>query len=268
MKIKHIYILFILAGLGLSACNNEFETLRKEGSSADRYAKAQEYLKEGDCQKAMSLYELVIGAYRGRPEQEDIYFDYAKSHHCQGNYISSAYYFKNFSSTYPNSKHREEADYLAADSHYQMSDDYKLDQTATQKAIDEFQLFVNTHPDSEKVAKCNRLIDECRNKLERRAFYESNLYFNLKEYQAATISFENLLREYPDTPRAEEVRYLITKASFEWAENSVLKKQEERYEAAVKSGEEFMARHKGSEYTREIKNILKVSNDKLKEIKA
>ncbi len=266
MKRIHTFLFLVLVFLG-SSCKTEFEKLRMEGSVEERLAKANEYLANEECYKAQVLFESIIGNYRGRPEQEKIYFDYAKSHYCQGNYIYSSSYFKNFSSTYPNSDLREEADYMVGYSYYKMSPTFRLDQSYTTKAIDEFQLFINTHPNSERVADCNRLIDECRKKMESKIFDEGRLYYDLKQYQSATFSFENLLKDFPESPNAEEVRYLIAQASYKWAENSILEKQEERYLATVKSTKDFLRKHGESRYKSEISKIKADSEAKLKEIK-
>jgi len=156
---------------------------------------------------------------------------------------------------------------MVAYSYYQMSPDYKLEQTYTEKAVNQLQLFINSHSNSPKVADANKLIDECRKKMEKKAFVEGRLYYDLKEYEAATVSFKNLLKDFPETPNSEEVRYLITKASYKWAENSILSKQEERYNLTTESAETFVARHTSSEYTKEIKEILSDSNNKIKELK-
>lgn len=261
--------LLIILGVGItflvSSCKSEYETVRQNGSAEERLSKAIEYLNNEECYKAQVLFESVIGAYRGMPEQEGIYFKYAQSHYCQGSYLTSAHYFNNFATTYPNSDLREEADYMVAYSYYELSPSYKLEQTYTIKAIDQFQLFINSHTSSDRVQDANRIIDECRKKLERKAFSEGKLYYDLKQYEAATFSLKNLLKDFPDTPNAEKVRYLIAKASYSWAEKSILQKQEERYKYASDSAETFLARHSTSEYTNEVKFILKDSNKKIKE---
>lgn len=267
MNKKLLFILSIVIIFCASACKSEFETVRQNGSAEERLTSAKKYLEEEECFKAQTLFESVIGAYRGLPEQEEIYFKYAQSHYCQGSYLTAAHYFGNFSSTYANSDLREEADYMVAYSYYQLSPDYKLEQTYTEKTINQLQLFINTHPDSEKVKDANRIIDDCRRKMEKKAFAEGNLYYDLKEYEAATVSFNNLLKDFPETPNAEEVRYLITKASYKWAENSILSKQEERYNIATESAETFLARHTSSGFTKEIKSILKDSTNKIKELR-
>lgn len=264
---KLLFILGLAAVFSVSSCKSEYENVRQNGSAEERLAKAMEYLDAEQCYKAQNLFESVIGAYRGMPEQEDIYYKYAQSLYCQGSYLTSAHYFNNFATTYPNSDLRIDADYMVAYSYYQMSPDYKLEQTYTQKAINQFQLFINTHSSSAKVADANALIDECRKKMEKKAFTEGRLYYDLKEFEAARVSFQNLLKDFPETPNAEEVRYLMTKASYKWAENSILTKQEERYDLATASAETFMARHTSSGYTKEIKEILQDSNNKIKELR-
>ncbi len=263
---NHLFILGVVSLLGIISCKSEFEKIRQEGSAEERLAKAKEYLDTEQCFKAQTLFESVIGAYRGLPEQEEIYFKYAYALYCQGNNLRSAHYFRDFAVTYPNSDLKEEASFMVGYSYYKMSPVYRLDQTNTAKAIDEFQLFINTYPKSERVAECNKLIDECRSKMEQKAYAEGELYYNLKNFEAATVSFGNLLKDFPESPNAEKVRYLVALASYEWAEKSILSKQEERYRATNEYAEVFLARHTGSEYDSQVRNILKDSTKKLNEI--
>ncbi len=261
---KIYYILFLTTIIVTSACNkNGFEQIRQKGTPSERLQKANEFLEAEECFKAQSLYELSIGDYRGKPEQEMIYYNYAKSHYCQGNYLNASYYFQDFSSMYPNSKMKEEADFMVAYSYYQMSPSFRLDQTYTEKAIDQFQLFINTHPTSEKVSECNNLMDQLRRKLAEKSFHEGRLYFDLKQYEAATFAFANLLRDFPESPNAEEVRFLMAKACFKWAENSIASKQAERYEKAQEYAEVFLGKYDISTRSKEIENILNDSKYQL-----
>ncbi|MEK7257675.1 MAG: outer membrane protein assembly factor BamD, partial [Bacteroidota bacterium] len=216
--------------------------------------------------RAQSLYELIIPAFRGRPELEKVYFNYSYTYYHLAKYVMANYYFKNFASTFPNSSLREEADFMAAYSNYQMSPTYRLDQTYTLKAIEEFQTFANTYPTSQRVKEANRLIDEMRLKLEKKAFEEGLLYYDLRQYQAATVSFENLLKDFPETNNAEQIRYLIAKAAFELAENSIYERQEERYKKTVGYAKDFLGKFKDSSNYKEIKGIYDQSVKKLKSL--
>ncbi len=268
MKGKSKFI-FLLAGVVLlmtTSCKSEFEKIRSSGNSEQMYEKAMAYYEKGEYQKAQTLLELVISSYRGKAEAEQIYFRYAYTYYHLGQYILASYYFKNFSQTYGASALREEADFMDAFSNYKLSPTFRLDQTYTDKAIDAFQIFVNTYPASDRVQECNQLIDELRAKLERKAFEEGKLYFDLRQYQASMHVFENLLKDFPETSNAEEVRYMIIRAIYELADNSILDKQVERYKETLKLGREFLERFKDSKFAREVNNIVNNTEKKLNQI--
>ena len=157
---KTFFIAFVGMSLLLSACKSEFEKIRSSGEVDRIYTKALEYYDQEEYQKAQSLFELIISSYRGKKEAEEIYFKYAYTYYYLEQYILASYYFKNFSNTYGASDLREEADFMSAYSNYQLSPTFRLDQSYSASAIEGFQLFVNTYPNSSRVEECNRLIDE------------------------------------------------------------------------------------------------------------
>ena len=268
MEILRKIFVFLVLGtmILLSSCKSEFEKIRSSGDSDLLYKKAYEYYEAEEYQKAQTLFEIIIISYRRKKEADDIYFKYAYTYYHLERFILAAYYFKNFATTFSTSSYREEADFMTAYSNYQLSPTFRLYQTYSEKAIDGFQLFVNTFPESERVAQCNQLIDELRQKMEKTAFEEGKLYFDLRQYQAAMHSFENLLKDFPETNNAEEVRYMIIKASYLLAQNSVVDKQEERFKETVEKSTEFLARSKNEEFQKEINTIYKNSSKKLNQI--
>ena len=104
-----------------------------------------------------------------------------------------------------------------------------------------------------------------RGKLERKAFNEAELYFNLRQYQSATHSFENMLKDFPETTNGEKIRYMITRAAYLLAENSIYEKKEERYESAAEYSGRFLNRYPDSPYSNEVGDINKNSVKRLKE---
>lgn len=263
MRIRSLIVIIALGIICLNtACKSEFEKIRASGDTELLLKKANEYYDAGEFQKSATLLELIIGSYRGKQELEDIYFKYANTYYNQGKFILASYYFKNFTKTFPNSKYREEADFMSAFSNYQMSPSFRLDQTYSKKAIDEFQLFANTYPDSERIKQTNELIDEMRKKMEVKAYEEGQLYFDVRQYQASMHSFENMLKDFPETTNNEKIRYMIIKASYLLAENSVVDKQAERYIDTEKKADRFLQRFPESKYFNEVKVISKKSQNK------
>lgn len=248
------------------ACKSEFEKVRVSGNADLILKQAFEYYEDKKYQKAQTLFELVLSNIRARPDAEKANFQYAFTHYHLKQYLLGAYYFKNFSNTYLNSPQREEAAYLSAYCNYLQSPIANLDQGATLTAIEEFQTFANLFPSSTRVEECNTLIDELRRKLEKKAFNEGELYYNLRQYQSAVISFDNLLKDYPESPDVERVRYLIVRSMQQLSENSVVEKKQERYTETVKRGEEFLAKYPSGKYSKDVKEAKKTAEKELKAI--
>lgn len=264
---RRIAIYFAVLSFLLCSCKSEFEKIRTSTDIDKMYASAVQYYDKEEYQRAQTLFEILINSFRGRKESEDIYFKYAYTFYFLGNYTMAAHYFKNFATTYSASPKKEEADFMVAYSNYQLSPTFRLDQSNTEKAIDEFQLFINTHPESERVAECNKLIDEMRAKMELKVFDEGMLYFNLREYQSAMHTFENMLKDFPETGDSEKIRYMILKAGFLLSENSIVDKQLERYTDVKDKSEEFMDRYTQSPYIGEIQTYYQTSDKKIKQLK-
>ncbi len=247
-----------------SSCKSEFEQIRISNDPVKQLENAYKYYDDMDYYKAKTLFELTINSFRGKPELEKLYYTLSMAHYNLKEYILAQQLFTNFAQTFTYSELREEAEYMAAYSQYKLSPIAKLDQTYTLKAIDAFQTFVDKYPLSVRVVECNDLIDEMRMKLEEKAIGEGMLYFNLKEYQAAITSLENVLLEYPDTNEAEEIRYTILKSSYLFASNSVYDKRKERYMTVREKHTDFINKFPNSKYKREVTDILNTSNKEIK----
>jgi outer membrane protein assembly factor BamD len=156
---------------------------------------------------------------------------------------------------------------MKAFSNYRLSPSYRLDQTFSQKAIEEFQLFVNTYPTSDRVEECNRLIDVLRAKLQKKAYAEGELYFNLRNYESAVRSFENLLRDFPETADSEKVRYMVIRSLFLYANNSVVTKQPERFSSVTKKMGDFKKKYPSTRFRKELAEITNTTNSKIKELR-
>ncbi len=267
MKRSLIFLFLGLLILGTS-CKTEFEKIRSSNDPAKILAAADKFYNQKEYYKCQTLYELVIPFYRGKEEAEDIFYNYAYAHYHLNQYLLSSHYFRNFANTFYNSDRKEEAAFMSAYSQYQMSPNFKLDQSHSEKAIEAFQTFINTYPTSSRVEECNELIDIMREKLEEKAFYSSKLYYDMGEYISAANAFENLLSEFPDTKRNEEVSYLMTKASFLLAKDSVYEKKEKRFREVISLQEKFEKKYPKSKYKKELRELVEASNSELKKFRS
>lgn len=247
-------------------CRSEYEKIRSGGDPELIYKKSFEYYDKKDFVKAQGLMELILPVYRGKKEAEEIFYRYSYTYYHNRQYLLASYYFNTFTQTFGGSPYKEEAAFMSAYSNYMLSPTFRLDQTHTLKAIDDLQLFINSYPESERVAESNRLIDELRAKLERKAFEEGKLYFDVRNYQSSVHAFENLLRDFPETGNAENVRYMIMRASYLLAENSIIEKQGDRFAETLERAEEFLARFPNSANSKEVVQMKETSIKKIKQL--
>jgi len=260
------FSILLIALITLASCKTEFEKIRSSNDPERIYNAANKYYEAGDYTKAQTMYELVIPFYRGKEAAETLFYNYAYTHYNTGQYILASHYFNSFAKTFYNSPFKEECEFMGAYSNVELSPNHKLDQSYSEKAIEELQQFANRYPESERIGECNRLIDEIRLKLETKAFEQGELYYNLREYLSAISAFDNMIKDFPDTKRAAEVRYLVLKSSYEWAKKSVFNKREERYNETLKRFKQFNNKHADSKYFESAKEIQKNTLESLKNI--
>jgi outer membrane protein assembly factor BamD len=114
----------------------------------------------------------------------------------------------------------------------------------------------------------NGLIDEMRRKLELKSFTQGELYYKIGQYQAAVTSFQNTLKDFPESKKVEEIRFLILKSSFILASNSIYEKQAERYNETIAHYNTFVKKHPNSKWKKDANTIEKETLAELKKFKA
>lgn len=259
-------LLFIFIALGFISCSN-YQKLVKEGTPQEKLDAARKYYKEGDYLRAQPLLEELMGLYYGRPEREEVYYLYAYSYYGDAMYSVAGYHFNNFVQTYTRSDKREECAYMHAFCKYKRSLPHELDQSPTKEAIQALQSFINQYPNSTYVATSNEKIDDLRQEILKKVYENAKLYYNLGHYKSAMVSCANALEDYPDMMNRDELSYLIVESAFLYAENSITKKQTERYLDTIEKAKDFYKEfNTTSEYSKRIDKIIKESNDALSEL--
>jgi outer membrane protein assembly factor BamD len=126
---------------------------------------------------------------------------------------------------------------------------------------------LNVYPESKYVAECNTYLDNLRAKLSLKAYRTAKLYFNMGEYKSAIVALKNSANDFPEMAQKEELDFLVVKANFLLAKNSVEYKQKERFENTLAAFEEFAEQYpESSKYMREAKEIKQKAINSLKSI--
>ncbi len=252
---KKLFTYLLLAILATSC--GEYQDVLKSKDLNFKFSKAVEYYDVGEYNKAYPIFDELITLYRGTEKAQEVYFYYANTLYLQKDYILAGYHFKNFYKTFPQNEQADEAAYLTAFCYYLEAPSHSLDQAYTYKAINELQLFINTHPESDKINLCNEYMEELRGRLELKSYEIAKQYYKTRKYKAAMTAFTTTLSEYPDTPYREEAMYLKAKAAFKLAENSVAELQIERFIEANTALNDLEEIYPESEYLRELRKLTK-----------
>lgn len=269
MNSKNIFssILLCLIAVFLLSCS-EYNKILK-GSDYDlKFEKAKEYYEKNQCYRSLPLLDELMSYFRMTNKGEEVYYYYAKTQYCMGDYYLAGYYYKRFVKNFPQSYRAEECAFNAAICMMRNSPDYYLDQSDSYKAIDEFQLFMSKYPNSVWVDSCNTLVKDLRSRLEKKSFEKAKLYYRMEKYRSAVIAFKSALSEFPDTQYKEDIMFLSLKSNYLYAENSVDVKKVERFEETIKSYHNFVDSFKNSNYYREAENYYLSSLKELEKLKS
>lgn len=261
---RGLFLLYIVTAL--TACSKYQKILKSTDMNA-KYDAALKYYNDHEYMRAQPLFEELLSAFRGSMKAEDVYYYYAYCHYATGDYLMAAHHFNNFLNSFPRSPKAEEIQYMYAYCIYLQTPISSLDQEYSRKAINEFQLFIDRYPESERVAQCNELIDKLRTKLERKAFDIAYLYYKTRDYKAAVVALKNVAKEYPGSEYEEETYFLVVKSSYLYASNSTERRKLERYKDALTEYRNFASRFPNSKFMKEAKSLEESIRKSMAEVK-
>lgn len=264
MKNRVFIPIIVLLLLGSAACNRGYNKVLKNPDPAFRLSKAHEYYNQGKYEKAQPLFEEHLTMNKGMKNSEEVLFLYAYCYYYMKDYTMGAFYFRNFTTSYPTSKRAEEATFMMAQCYQKESPRYNLEQSNTYKAIEQFQNFVNKYPNSDKVKDANQAIDGLRAKLQKKAYESAYLYYKIKQYQAAAVALKAVLKDNPGIDNQDKIQYYIVKSNKHFADLSTSSKKLERYEETAKECTVFREKYPNSAYAKEVNDIYNKTLDQIK----
>jgi outer membrane protein assembly factor BamD len=115
-------------------------------------------------------------------------------------YLLAADSFEELYRRFPRSKLVPDAMFKVGESYYKLSPKYQLDQSYTEKAIDNLQGFIDYYPNyTERVQEAQTLISICRDKLAHKEYASGVIYLKMKDYSSAVIYFRLVIEMFYDT---------------------------------------------------------------------
>ncbi len=242
-----IFLAASIAIVTLGSCNG-YERVLKNPDLNYRLTKANEFYDKKKWGQAMELYKSLIPPLKGTKNYEPLYYRYCYSFYYLKDYLQASYHFKNFIEYFPTSRDAEECEYMHALCLFKEAPKASLEQTNTVRAMGAMQSFVNQHPGSRRVAEASKIIDEGRRRLEEKEAGSAKLYFQIGQWKAASVAYASVLRAYPESAAADLYQLMIVRSLYNYAQQSISEKQEERYASVVAEASELKELYPTSSY--------------------
>lgn len=254
---KLLYILSIL--FFITSCS-EYQKVLKQKEIKPKFDMANAFYEESletgkksKMVKAIKLYEQILPTLQGKPQSQIVQYNIANALYNIEDFIQSGYKFERFTKAFPNSQKLEEAYFKSAESYYNLSPRYSLDQTDSKKAINKLQFYLDQYPDGQYFAEANEKLQELETKIERKYYEVAKQYHHTTRYKSAIYDFDNYLVEYPGSAYKEQAYYYKFESAYLLAINSFEYLMEERFDDALAYFEDYNERYPEGEFIEQAK---------------
>jgi len=194
-------ILFTLLTLVFTGCGKH--KIKPNISNEERMKAAEKMFNDGDYLDARTQFRIIILNSPGGSLSDKAQFYYAECHFKLKEYILAIAEYEKLTRVYTNSEYADDAQYQIGMSYYKLSPKAALDQQYTEKAIAEFQRFLEDYPGSELAPKANEVMKKCREKLAQKNFKNGESYRKRALYRSALVYYDYVLDNFYDTKFAE-----------------------------------------------------------------
>jgi outer membrane protein assembly factor BamD len=163
--------------------------------------------EDEDYQEASVEFEALLLQYPGSVIVDDAQYYLGLCKFERGEYILAAYEFSKMIKNMPASDFVSLSQFMLAETYYELSPDFNLDQRYTKKAIEEYQAFIDFFPLNEKVSEAEQKIIELNEKLAKKDYGIAIIYEKMDYYNAAIKYFNDVIETYHDTEFAPRAMY-------------------------------------------------------------
>jgi outer membrane protein assembly factor BamD len=219
-----------------------------------RFQQGRMKFDRGDYLEAINDFEIIRLQFPGSKVADSAQYQLGESHFRMDEYLLAAEEYQALKRNMPASPLVPMAQYKVGLSYYSLSPKTPLDQTYTNRAIDEFQTFIEYNPKHELVPDAETKIKELNGRLARKLFESATLYMKMGYYKAATNYFDYVIEKYHDTPYAEPALLGKVKALI----------SRRKYDEAMPEIEKFLSRYPSSEHKGEAEGLQREIRDHVK----
>ncbi|MGQ9664612.1 MAG: outer membrane protein assembly factor BamD [bacterium] len=178
-------------------------------TAEDEFARAMNFFNNKKYDPAIQSFERIIFYHASTEFVDDAQFYLACAYFEKKDYAQAITEFEYLIKNFPNSPFLEQSFLLRAKAYFLKSPGYEKDQTETREAISLLEDFLTRFPVSIYSDSARTVILQARNRLAKKELESGRLYLKMKEYDSAVLYFKYVIENYPETPSADESKFLL-----------------------------------------------------------
>jgi outer membrane assembly lipoprotein YfiO len=202
----------ILLAVQIAGCGGSKPRLDTLPSQEGDWIRARSHYDDGNHLRAVESLTAFIEQHPGSKRLDEALLLLGLSHQETRENLLAVEIFNRLIRDFPQSPHRERAEFERARSYYQEVRSPARDPEPTETARDYFRAYVLRYPEGAHVEEATESLDRCLELLAKKAFLNAKTYLRLKHDRAAVIYLEKSLRIKADFSEAAEAIALLARA--------------------------------------------------------
>lgn len=164
-----------------------------------RFEDGLEFFEDEKYPKAAQQFNIIVERGSHTDLGDDALFFLAESYFLDEDYAFALIEYEKLVSRMGFSPYIEKTRWRICETLMALSPNYYHDQESSKKAITEIQQFLDDYPSSDYSFGADNLIKDLRLRLAEKSMETGELYFKLKAYDSAIVSYKIVINEYYDT---------------------------------------------------------------------
>ena len=177
-----------------------------EEDLSPRFEKAMGYFDKGKYSRAKDEFDYIIMADPGSKISNESQYYMAESMYQIKEYDEASIAFDRYVRFSPDYSKIEKARYRICECAINLSNSYQREQSQTQRALGQLQMFIEDFPASDLINDAEDAMLALRLKLAQKDYEVGRMYLKLEEYDSALIYFRSVLNHYYDTSFSDDAR--------------------------------------------------------------
>ncbi|MBC8525340.1 MAG: outer membrane protein assembly factor BamD [Candidatus Cloacimonetes bacterium] len=185
--------LLILILLLIISCAHK---LTIDGMSAQQKIKiADKLYSKKNFHKAQETYEIITFESKGDTLIEKAQYQLANCYYNLKLYEDAIFEYEELLRLFPFSQYSENADFNIGVCWYKLSLPSYYEQEETYNAIEQFKLFLDKYPNSEKIQDVENILAKCTNKFLTKKYNNAYIYYKMGYYNASVMYLNEIFDE-------------------------------------------------------------------------